>query len=168
MRRSWLAVSGTSCGSFLLLILAACGSSRAPAQTSESRSDQGTSVMTVVKGGTSGFRNPIREVVRDSIRWHIIWDSLYYDPKPASPPPVDFQREMLVVAVGPSSGVGDSVVIARMTPDRRNMRVRVVLYRGCHPAQLATKPFHVVRVPRAQQEEPVFEEHVVTQPECIE
>lgn len=80
---------------------------------------------------------------------------------------MDFQREMLVVAVGPSSGVGDSVVIARMTPGRRNMRVRVVLYEGCHPAQSSTMPFHVIRVPRAHGE-PVFEEHVVTQPECIE
>ena len=166
MRRCWLWVYRTKCGSLLLLVLAACGSSRAPAEQAGSRSNPDAEV-TVVKGGSSGFRNPIREVVRDSIRWRIIWDSLYYDPKPASPPPVDFQREMLVVAVGPSSGVGDSVVIALVTPERRNMRVRVVLYRGCHPAQLATKPFHVVRVPRAQ-EEAVFEDHVVTEPECIE
>jgi hypothetical protein len=150
----------------LLLVLTACGSSRAPAEQADSRSNPGAGV-TVVKGGSSGFRNPIREVVRDSIRWHIIWDSLYYYPKPASPPPVDFQREMLVVAVGPASGVGDSVVIARITPDRRKLRVRVVLYQGCNPSQGATKPFHVVRVRRANQE-PVFEERVVTQPECIE
>jgi hypothetical protein len=164
MRGSWLPVFRMSCGSMLLLVLAACGSSRAPAEEAGRRIPDG---VTVVKGGSSGFRNSIREAVRDSVRWRIIWDSLYYDPKPSSLPQVDFQREMLVVAAGPLSGVGDSVVISRITPDRRKLRVRVVLYQGCNPSQGSTMPFHVVRVHRASQE-PVFEERVVTQPECIE
>jgi hypothetical protein len=126
----------------------------------------GSEAMTVLKGGNSGFRDPIREVVRDSSRWRAIRDTLYPDLKAGSEPLVNFGREMLVVAAGPHSGAGDSVVITGITHSQQDMKVSVVLYQGCSPAQISTRPFHVVRIPRWQGK-PVFEEQVVIDPECI-
>src|SRR5262245_25321505 len=58
----------------------------------------------------SGLIDSTRAVVRDSVRWRLLWERLNkpFYPRPALPP-IDFQREMVVVAAlgaKPSGGYG--------------------------------------------------------------
>lgn len=166
MQRSCSLATRATYGSFLLLGLTGCGPRRSTVPNPASLGSPDVAIMTVLKGDNSAFRDSVREVVRDSTRWRAIRNTLP-GRNPRSEPLVNFERDMLVVAVGPPSGVGDSVVIVGITHSEQERRVRVVLYQGCHPAQLSTRPFHVVRIPRWEGR-PVFKEKLIVDPKCID
>jgi hypothetical protein len=165
MRRSWLPVSSTLCGSLLLLSLTACGSSRAPAQTSDTKNRPGADIGTVLRGPDSRFHRTVREVIRDSTRWREVRDSVIDYADSGSEPSVDFRYEILVVAAGGPGGPGDSLVVKRVIRSGQGLRIGVVLYQNCNPEDLSTNPFHVVRVPLSR--EAVFENKVLRGPHCI-
>lgn len=150
----------------LVATLAACGSQPAPVTRPESRDQLSLGPVTVVKGGESRFRHVIREVIRDSSRWRVLRDSLHPTlHAPPESPAIDFRREMLVVAVGPSGPSNDSVVIGQVSRTEQGIRVLVIFHRECSAFMLSSLPFHVVRVPRSSGNA-VFEETEVSGPVC--
>ena len=118
------------------------------------------------KGRDSRLLGAVGEVIRDSSRWHAVWDLIPRSNPPPSAPYVDFGREMLLLAAGPTGGPGDSVVIERVTESSKTLQVRVTAYQQCSAAQMVKLPYHVVRVRRSARK-PVFENRFVRAPHCM-
>jgi hypothetical protein len=122
----------------------------------------------------TGLGEPARLVVRDSAAWRALWPGLgggRTDTAGRRPPvpPVDFGREMLLVAtlgLQPALGPGiaiDSVVDAG---DSLVVVVRTTsLEFRCLAASAFNAPAHVVRVPRDPRPVTFAERHVVL-PNC--
>lgn len=146
--------------------LTACSQQPALVTNAESMK-QPASTVTLVKGGQSYFRGVIREVVRDSTRWMVLRDSIprHLNAPGSDSPAVDFRREMLVVAVGPSGPDGDSVVIRQVSRTDQGISALVVFHRECSAFMRASLPFHVVRIPLSPGAA-VFEEKEVSGRDC--
>jgi hypothetical protein len=61
-----------------------------------------------------GMPQPRRLIIRDAVRWQAFWDTatVHGAVGPPTPPPVDFSREMLIVASNGSRSSSDQVRIA--------------------------------------------------------
>ena len=116
----------------------------------------------------SGLIDSTRGVVRDSVRWRLLWERLNqpFYPRPALPP-IDFQREMVVVAaLGAKPSGGYDLIIESAEQD--SIGIEVALRRenpapGCPVAAVNTQPADLARIPASEQ--PVrFRERTVVVP----
>jgi hypothetical protein len=100
----------------------------------------------------SGLIDSLRLVVRDSTAWRLLWQRINrpFFPPPA-PPPVDFQREMVVVAaLGTRPSAGFDVVIEGATEDSAGIEVevrRTSPSAGCPVAAAITQPVDLAKIP---------------------
>ena len=107
------------------------------------------------RGDRSGFADAARLVVRDAETWRRVWaviaagraDSL-------APPPVDFRRELLIVAAfGARATAGHRVAIDTLR--RGDFAVEAIVRSaepapGCAAAFAIVQPVDVVRLPRTE------------------
>lgn len=120
------------------------------------------------RGDRSGFADAARLVVRDAETWRRVWATIAAGRADSlAPPPVDFRRELLVVAAfGARMSAGYRVAID--TVRRGDLAVEAVVRSvepaaGCAAAFAIVQPVDVVRVPRT--ERPVaFTERRATAP----
>lgn len=100
----------------------------------------------------SGLIDSLRLVVRDSTAWRLLWQQINrpFFPSPALPP-VDFQREMVVVAaLGTRPSAGFDVVIEAATEDSAGIEVdvrRTSPSAGCPVAAAITQPVDLAKIP---------------------
>ena len=105
----------------------------------------------------SCLREPIRVVIRDGDAWNKMWREMFANPLCGSnevppPPPIDFTREMIIVAAlgaRPTSGYGIVIDQAYERGDRLEVVVRSILPGG-GTFQVLTNPVDVVRLPKTQ------------------
>ncbi|HEY9226698.1 MAG TPA: protease complex subunit PrcB family protein [Gemmatimonadaceae bacterium] len=116
----------------------------------------------------TGVGDSLRAVVRDSSRWRQLWDRINqpFYPRPALPP-IDFRREMIVVAgLGARPSAGYDVVIETVEQDSTGIEVglrRASPAPGCPVAAVTTQPLDIARIPASGQ--PVrFRERTVVVP----
>ena len=103
-------------------------------------------------------RNPsqnggqIREVIRDEATWRTVWADLQRDTSlPATPPAVDFARDMVVVAAMPTQSCVASVTIESIQRSAQGLVVRLLESPpepGC-TCITSERPFHAVRLKRS-------------------
>jgi hypothetical protein len=100
----------------------------------------------------SGVGDSLRTVVRDSVEWRRMWAQINapFIPRP-SLPPVDFQREMVVVAaMGRQPGGGYDIIIERATEDSSGIEVlirRTIPGERCPTSAAVTQPVDLARIP---------------------
>lgn len=100
----------------------------------------------------SGFTDSARFVVRDSDAWRETWQTIHrpFIPPPAVPP-IDFSREMVIVAaLGTRSSEGYEVVFENIREDTAGIEVAVRVTepaRGCPVAAVMTQPVDLARIP---------------------
>jgi len=100
----------------------------------------------------SGLIDSLRVVVRDSTAWRRVWQEINrpFFPAPVLPP-VDFQREMIVVAaLGARPSAGFDVVIESAAEDSVGIEVdvrRASPAAGCPVAAAITQPVDVAKIP---------------------
>ena len=99
----------------------------------------------------SGFSDSARLVVRDSAAWDQTWRTIhrpFIPPPPA--PPVDFSREMvLVAALGARPSEGYEIVFENVREDTAGIEVDVRVTepaRGCPVAAAVTQPVDLARI----------------------
>lgn len=113
--------------------ITACGGARAPENDLDKLPGQDVALITVYRSNEGDFRRTMRDVIRDSLTWSNVWDSIGRSRNPSMPTPlVDFNRKMLLVAVGPGLGAGDSVIVRRVLLTDQAMRVEVVALQAVH------------------------------------
>jgi hypothetical protein len=100
----------------------------------------------------SGFADSARFVVRDSGAWRETWQTIHRPFIPPPPvPPIDFSREMVVVAaLGTRSSEGYEVVFENVREDTSGIEVDVRVNepaRGCPVAAVMTQPVDLARIP---------------------
>ncbi|HWP58049.1 MAG TPA: protease complex subunit PrcB family protein [Candidatus Acidoferrales bacterium] len=137
----------------LTVSLAACGFSP------PSYAQQGTSEMpfvTVDKGFASGIRGRKLIAIRTEKEWKDLWYEHTSISDPSLPvPPVDFHREMILVAfAGEKPSGGYRIEILEITEDsaRRELRVRFVEFApppGAMVSAALTQPYHIVKLKRS-------------------
>jgi hypothetical protein len=101
----------------------------------------------------SGLTGRERLIVRDPTTWKEVWDRISGGTTPApDPPPVDFAREMLIVAaLGERSTGGYGIVVdsVETRPEGLLVTVRTIAPgKGCVLTQALTQPVDIARVPR--------------------
>jgi hypothetical protein len=110
------------------------------------------------------FGPQLREVVRDEARYEAVWRELWGDSQPARPP-IDFRREMVIVANASLTCFGD-VEIEDVDRERGQLRVRIA-DAGPAPLCLCVAPTYTFQVVRADRADgPVSFEVRVTPPTC--
>jgi hypothetical protein len=100
----------------------------------------------------SGFTDSTRFVVRDSDAWRGTWQTIHRPFLPPPPvPPIDFSREMVVVAaLGARPSEGYEVVFENVREDTTGIEVAVRVSepaRGCPVAAVMTQPVDLARIP---------------------
>jgi hypothetical protein len=100
----------------------------------------------------SGFTDSARFVVRDSDTWRETWQTIHRPFIPPPPvPPIDFSREMVVVAaLGTRPSEGYEVVFENVREDTSGIEVAVRVSepdRGCPVAAAMTQPVDLARIP---------------------
>jgi hypothetical protein len=100
----------------------------------------------------SGLIDSVRLVVRDSTAWRQLWQQINRPFIPPPPlPPVDFQREMVVVAaLGARPSAGFDVVIERAANDSAGIEIdvrRASPGAGCPVAAAITQPVDMAKIP---------------------
>ncbi len=110
---------------------------------------------TVVKASTSGLTTPVRTTVRASVDWADLWRTLHagHGTVPALPP-IDFDREMVVVAASGTRNNGCFAVEITAATRRGNGQAEFEVEETvpgptCVCTQATTQPVHVARVVRA-------------------
>jgi hypothetical protein len=104
----------------------------------------------------AGIGDPMRAVIRDSTAWRQLWDRINrpFVPAPALPP-IDFGREMIVVAaLGSRPNGGYDVVIEGAEQDSAGIEISVRVASpaaGCPVATAITQPIDLARVPLTDQ-----------------
>jgi hypothetical protein len=100
----------------------------------------------------SGLIDSLRAVVRDSSAWRQLWQQINrpFIPPP-SLPPIDFQREMVVVAaLGSRPSAGFDVMIEGAAEDSSGIEVdvrRSSPAAGCPVPAVETQPVDLARLP---------------------
>ena len=102
----------------------------------------------------SGFDQPERLVVRDSLTWQTVWNQLYRGQSPTPElPAIDFAHEMIILtALGARSTGGYSILIdgARAVADNTvDIDVRSVSPGQCIVTEAFTQPVDIARMPRS-------------------
>ena len=100
----------------------------------------------------SGIDDSLRIVVRDEASWRGVWQKIHRRMVPVPPiPPVDFKREMVIVAAmgqRPSGGFAIRVDSAMDLGDSLEIVVRTEIPgRGCLRSAAITQPLDLVRLP---------------------
>ena len=104
----------------------------------------------------TGVVDSVRVVVRDSANWRALWARINrpFIPAPALPP-IDFNREMVVVAgLGARPSGGYDIVIEAVEQDSAGIEValrRASPAPGCPVAAVMTQPLDVARIPASEQ-----------------
>jgi PrcB C-terminal len=104
----------------------------------------------------AGIGDPLRAVIRDSTAWRELWTRINrpFVPAPALPP-IDFGREMIVVAaLGSRPNAGYDVVIESAEQDSAGIQISVRVASpaaGCPVATAMTQPIDLARVPVTDQ-----------------
>lgn len=116
----------------------------------------------------SGLSDSTRLVVRDSSAWRQLWFALNRPFVPPPPlPPIDFAREMIIVAaLGARPTGGYDIVIESAVRDSSGVEVdvrRSTPAAGCPVSAVMTQPVDLARVPIAP-ELPHFRERTVITP----
>jgi hypothetical protein len=98
----------------------------------------------------------MRAVIRDSTAWRELWNRINRPFLPApSLPPIDFAREMIVVAaLGARPNGGYDVVIEGAEQDSVGIQISVRVATpasGCPTAAVMTQPVDLARVPVSEQ-----------------
>ena len=110
-----------------------------------------TLVQTAVPGQSGG---QLRQVIRDAATWTQVWADLRAGSSlPATPPAVDFQIDMVIVAALATQPCVSQVTVRAITGDAGktgNIRVDVLEEPTASSCRCTTaqRPFHVVRLPR--------------------
>lgn len=106
---------------------------------------------TVAKGEDSEAVLPEPRTILDANEWAAFWSE--HTGGSAAPPPVDFERDLVIVAaVGERQEAGDSVEVRSVLPLGSRTLVRIVeRVPGdfCSPVARTHTSFHIVRAPRA-------------------
>ncbi len=105
------------------------------------------------RDANSHLRYPVRLTVQDSADWLAIWSRIAGPNNEAPAPPVDFTREMLLVAgMGEQPCMGHLISIDTVMRDDEKRIYAVVRERhrgaGCGCLNAVISPVDVVRVPR--------------------
>ena len=104
----------------------------------------------------SGISKPLQVVIRDREAWLRMWkqiNSKRFDKQPATPPEVDFSREMLiVVAMGQRSSGGFHIIVDGIY--ERDNRLEVVVKnslpgKNCLVTTALTEPVDIVRLQKS-------------------
>ncbi len=145
--------------SILLACSVACG---APTVTSPSVTQQPSRLVATpvpLDGAAgmiaySGYHEAARIVIRSDADWRSAWATLHAGSSPVPPvPPVDFSREMvLLAALGDRPSGGFGVAIREVTFDGSTVGAAVVETRPgprCIVTAVVTQPVAVVTVPRS-------------------
>jgi hypothetical protein len=99
---------------------------------------------------------PRRLTIRDDSSWRSFWTALRaspFRPEPERVPPVDFAREMLVVAVHGEANAGAGIAIPAVVLRHDTLVAVVVSITGIYPpcrTDGAVRPVAIVRVPRSE------------------
>ena len=120
--------------------------------------ERGPVAITRLRDGATAFSaytgvvDSVRVVVRDSANWRALWARINrpFIPAPALPP-IDFNREMVVVAgLGARPSGGYDIVIEAVEQDSAGIEValrRASPAPGCPVAAVMTQPLDVARIP---------------------
>jgi PrcB C-terminal len=104
----------------------------------------------------TGMLDSVRTVVRDSANWRTVWAQINrpFIPSPALPP-IDFKREMVVVAgLGARPSGGYDIVIESVEQDSTGIEValrRASPAPGCPVAAAMTQPLDMALIPASDQ-----------------
>jgi len=104
----------------------------------------------------AGIADPVRTVIKDSVAWRALWERLHrpFVPQPRLPP-IDFGREMIVVAaLGSRPSGGYDVVIESAERDSTGLQISVRVAApasGCPVESVMTQPVDIARVPLTSQ-----------------
>jgi hypothetical protein len=145
---------------WLLLLAAATAKAQRPQLIPEPAAAGVTSALRITRFGDtnegfaqySGLADSTRFIVRDAASWATYWSRIHrpFIPEP-SLPPVDFSREMVVVAaLGKRPTGGYTIRIDQATADSSRLVVSVVRTlpgAGCVVAASITQPVDLVRIP---------------------
>lgn len=101
----------------------------------------------------SGIRAPRQGVVRDSTGWRQLWDEIHANATPAPElPPVDFSRDMVIVAaLGGQPTGGYDVLLKSAVLDDTALTIAVATRHpgaGCILTQAETSPVDLATAPR--------------------
>jgi hypothetical protein len=115
----------------------------------------------------SGIRDSTFTTIRDLVRWEEMWRRLSAQHRPAqSPPPVDFQKEMVVVATLGERRTGGYAITIEAVSDRGAYLEAHVWRRApgrdCGVGGMLTTPADVAIVPRREVEVRVLTHDRVT------
>jgi PrcB C-terminal len=104
----------------------------------------------------TGVVDSVRAVVRDSANWRALWARINRPFIPAPDlPPIDFSREMIVVAgLGTRPSGGYDIVIESAEQDSAGIEValrRTGPAPGCPVPAVMTQPLDVARIPASEQ-----------------
>lgn len=100
----------------------------------------------------SGLVDSVRVVVRDTAEWRALWQRINqpFIPPPALPP-IDFQRDMIIVAaLGAKPSGGYDIMIESADEDSTGVEVSVVRSSpgtGCALTAARTQPVDLARLP---------------------
>jgi hypothetical protein len=141
----------------VLLLLAACACHGTLAAGQPGLSRDASPIARLTNNGASfslfsGFTDSARFVVRDSVAWRDTWQTIHrpFIPPPAVPP-IDFSREMVVVAtLGARSSEGYEIVFENVREDTSGIEVALRVTepaRGCPVAAAVTQPVDLARLP---------------------
>lgn len=154
--------------------VAACGIGPVRSQPPVAERDRVAMPVVRMRDGSAGFStytgvgDSLRVVIRDSLQWRQLWERINrpFFPQPALPP-IDFGREMIVVAgLGTRPSSGYDVVIESAARDAVGIEValrRAAPAPGCPVAAAMTQPLDLARIP-ASADSVRFREHTVVVP----
>jgi len=109
---------------------------------------------TLAKGAVSGVAGPAQIVVRNPVDWASLWARhTRFLTAPPPLPAVDFSADMVValyLGERPSGGYGVEITRIERTDAGLSIRYRATKpYPGAMQTQALTHPFHMVKLPRA-------------------
>ncbi len=141
-------------------LIAAAGMVAVGCQSTSSPNDPGSvfdqdPVTPMVREVYTGFNEPARTVVRDSRRWAEVWARTFVGRAEVPPrPPIDFSREMVVVAAqGAQGSSGYDISIDRAASSDDGIAVYVTTTspgERCVVLAVITSPVVIVRIPRSE------------------
>jgi hypothetical protein len=137
----------------LALLLGSCAhaASRSEGSGSRARQESGDTLVRLFHSAFDGPSEGVRQVVRDSVEWRKAWVDTRRAPTDSTPPPVDFKKQMVIIAgMGSVPSTGYELFIDSVTTVEWGtlIYVRSTNTAGCVVGGLVTQPVDVVRVPR--------------------
>jgi hypothetical protein len=137
----------------LALFLSSCApaASRSEGSGSRARPESGDTLVRLFHSAFDGPSEGVRQVVRDSVEWQKAWVDARRAPIDSALPPVDFKKQMVVIAgMGSVPSTGNELFIDSVTTLEWGtlIYVRSTSPAGCSGGGLETQPVDIVRVPR--------------------